>query len=240
MKQLLLQHILSNPDDDLARLAYADWLQEYGSEDEQAQGEFIALQMRIARDEPEYYLSWDNAAREAKSAIETHRHAAALFACMECVLCDFLGYWGSIWGEYRKGFLQTVRAPELIWTGSAYKLLTLHPIRRVELTQKEPCSRDDSSSWWGFIVGGPPIGLEDHLLCVDLFERLAGEGWQQVEPAGLGRDLHTKHYHTKEAAMNALSQACLEYARDKIAAATDQTESLPNPAQTANPREVYQ
>ena len=44
----LLDAVRDDPDDDLPRLAYADWLMEQPSEAEQGRGEFIQLQCRLA------------------------------------------------------------------------------------------------------------------------------------------------------------------------------------------------
>jgi uncharacterized protein (TIGR02996 family) len=45
--QALLQAILASPDDDLPRLAYADWLDETGGPEAGARAEFIRLQCRL-------------------------------------------------------------------------------------------------------------------------------------------------------------------------------------------------
>jgi uncharacterized protein (TIGR02996 family) len=44
-----LEAIAEQPEDDLPRLVYADWLEEYGDEAERARAEFIRLQCRRAR-----------------------------------------------------------------------------------------------------------------------------------------------------------------------------------------------
>jgi len=44
LEQAFLADIIENPDDDLPRLAYGDWLQDYGEEADRARGEFIHLQ----------------------------------------------------------------------------------------------------------------------------------------------------------------------------------------------------
>ena len=45
LEDAFFQAILETPDDDLPRLAYADWLEERGD----PRGEFIHLQCRLAR-----------------------------------------------------------------------------------------------------------------------------------------------------------------------------------------------
>src|SRR5437868_5364079 len=41
--------VLADPDDDLPRLAFADWLEESGDEDERARAEFIRVQLELAK-----------------------------------------------------------------------------------------------------------------------------------------------------------------------------------------------
>jgi uncharacterized protein (TIGR02996 family) len=50
LEEAFLRDIVEHPDDDAPRLAYADWLMEYGDEARQARGEFIAAQCALARD----------------------------------------------------------------------------------------------------------------------------------------------------------------------------------------------
>src|SRR5262245_28322493 len=48
-EQTFLDSILANPDDEVTRLAYADWLLESGDPDRAARGEFIQVQVQLAR-----------------------------------------------------------------------------------------------------------------------------------------------------------------------------------------------
>lgn len=48
-RELLLRAVCENPDEDTPRLAFADWLQEYGNESERARAEFIRLQVHMAQ-----------------------------------------------------------------------------------------------------------------------------------------------------------------------------------------------
>jgi uncharacterized protein (TIGR02996 family) len=47
----LLAAILDDPDDDAARLVYADWLEETGGQAERDRAEFIRVQVALARAE---------------------------------------------------------------------------------------------------------------------------------------------------------------------------------------------
>lgn len=48
-RQALLLAAIANPDEDMPRLALADWLQEHGSENDRARAEYMRLQCQIAR-----------------------------------------------------------------------------------------------------------------------------------------------------------------------------------------------
>src|SRR5262245_5485156 len=49
MKTALLAAIRESPEDDLPRLAYADWLEEQGDEPSLIRAEFIRVQLALAR-----------------------------------------------------------------------------------------------------------------------------------------------------------------------------------------------
>src|SRR5262245_26707710 len=49
----LLSAILAEPDADMPRLMYADWLNEYGDALDSARAEFIRVQVELARDSTE-------------------------------------------------------------------------------------------------------------------------------------------------------------------------------------------
>lgn len=48
-REALMATILANPDDDLARLVFADWLEEYGDEDDAAHAEWIRVGCELAK-----------------------------------------------------------------------------------------------------------------------------------------------------------------------------------------------
>lgn len=70
----LLDAIRDDPDDDLPRLAYADWLMEQPSQEDQARGEFIQLQCRLARMDADAPAIQETRRREAELLGE-HRAA---------------------------------------------------------------------------------------------------------------------------------------------------------------------
>src|SRR5262249_52983749 len=115
-----LAAIIANPDDDLPRLAYADWLEEH-SQNERA--EFIRLQLeRVGlRDASDRY---DEILQREQ---------------------ELLGKYGNSWrptlpdgaelrwGEFERGFVRTVAGDAEQFCYHAASLFALAPIQRVDL-----------------------------------------------------------------------------------------------------------
>lgn len=129
----LLREILERPEDDTARLAYADWLEENG---QQPRAEFI-------RD--------SEAVRLANFSIPD-RMAFLPFVVEGCWLCtDAEGGWllfDAVTGDevadrvvVRLGFIEAVSCTSENWLTWADRLLSQHPIRTVRLLT-EPHERD--------------------------------------------------------------------------------------------------
>jgi len=95
-RQALLLAIRAAPEDDLPRLAYADWLEEHG---DAARAQFIRLQCRLARLEP------DDAEVGPLSAELRGR------TWPEHVWRKDLPQLSGIkWGPFTRGFVETVKA----------------------------------------------------------------------------------------------------------------------------------
>lgn len=203
MKDILFQAILDNPDDDLSRLAYADWLLENGNRSDQEFGEFIQLQIEIARQEPEYYLSWDNLTRELGSAIRTHRRAAQLLhKSWGLPRVDLKCYWKA---EFRRGFPHTVRCEESDWIKSIYKVVEFAPVCRVSLISKAPREFINDRQYVWIRRANPasyPFPDEIDKVLFDYFY--------------MSDVLRQRSFDNLPEAHRALSQACLDYAHDKL------------------------
>jgi uncharacterized protein (TIGR02996 family) len=118
----LLQAVLQNPDDDLIRLVYADWLQENGDED---RAEFIRFQIRLAAADPaDEPNRWYLKAR-VKELLRLH------LAEWEGAIRDQIGPYYEL--RFERGFLGrvSVTAAEFIRHGEEW--FTQHPIRTVGL-----------------------------------------------------------------------------------------------------------
>lgn len=119
MSDPLFATILENPDDDAARLVYADWLEEHG---QQERGELIRVQCERARLPDD-----DDRQRE-------------LFFREEALLAahgkDWLGKLKPLVKEcrYERGFVAWVSLPGRAFLEKAEKLFALAPLRGIQLT----------------------------------------------------------------------------------------------------------
>jgi uncharacterized protein (TIGR02996 family) len=138
----LMQAILADPDDDVVRLAYADWLEENGNDEQQARAEFIRVQIalsRMADDDP----AWTSS---------TVREAA------------LLNNYGEVWRRdvanlvenvvFRRGFIEEVSLGLLQLLENGGRLLDHSPIllfRRAPFLVPEPESTPlrDLANWRG-------------------------------------------------------------------------------------------
>lgn len=134
----LLQAIISNPEDDLPRLVFADWLEERGRP---LRAELIRVQIEIAR-----------ASGQGEAAALRVREDA-IFAEDPLVLWphhddeSMPTPWGhSHWPHtsnrdffgpiYRRGFVDEVMCPWEHWRGYGSRVCEVEPVRKVRLTTR--------------------------------------------------------------------------------------------------------
>jgi uncharacterized protein (TIGR02996 family) len=120
-----LQEILANPDDDVPRLVYADYLEEHGHE---ARADFIRIQCQLARmDEGDP----ERPALEArqKQLQDAHRNAW---------LDPFYNRSVFLW-EFRRGFVERVTLHADRFLKHAAALFDLAPIREAALDNVPGC-----------------------------------------------------------------------------------------------------
>src|SRR5262245_49645394 len=126
-RDAFLRAITTEPDDDTARLVYADWLQENGDE---ARAELIRLQIALSRLEVlplakfQFRYNPSDGARERELlAANTHRWRTE----PKCESCKGTGEWASYEGKYCLG---SDRCSCCHGTGSANPLSKVrsHPV----------------------------------------------------------------------------------------------------------------
>jgi uncharacterized protein (TIGR02996 family) len=138
--ETFLRAIFDNPDDDVARMAYADWLLEQGDPASAARGEFIHVQCQLAR-RSEGGGSLDDWA-------DADRSPRLLERAQELLLAH-----GEEWAkplasrvrtyQFRRGFIDEVSVDANHFLGHAETILALAPIQRVRfITPWSPAVAD--------------------------------------------------------------------------------------------------
>jgi uncharacterized protein (TIGR02996 family) len=128
----LLRGVLLEPEADLPRLVYADWLEERGGEGDADRAEYIRLGVGTARREPDPRTGWEihvalqQARHREAELLALHRErwqapwksAAARKACAECPAerCGCLPTPDLIW---RRGFVEAVGISPVHFVGGA-------------------------------------------------------------------------------------------------------------------------
>lgn len=196
-----LRAVLLDPADDTPRLVYADYLDENG---EPERAEFVRVQCELA--------GFDAAGAgltrsEVDRYIELHDRELAL-----------LKGGGGLWqnrdewagpatnierpgraGAYffGRGFVESITCPLAAFLAHTPAIFAAHPVTAVRLTDREPHQHDREI--WAFL--GPPPSPNG--LPADLYDCLVGP---------YGSDSY-RWYATSDAALSALSAACLSFGR---------------------------
>ncbi len=118
-----LNTISECPEDDTARLVFADWLSENGAAD---RAEFIRVQIELARTPP--ITEADE--RRRKALIE--RHDALLNVHGDEWLAPFAPF--ARRGSFSRGFVQSVRVPASAFLQYAERWMELTPLTHLEIT----------------------------------------------------------------------------------------------------------
>jgi uncharacterized protein (TIGR02996 family) len=208
-----LQDIIEHPADDAPRLIYADWLDEHGEPDRAA---FIRVQCALAAppwragrvyDDP----AWLRLYAREQELLEPGglRHLPGPFwrtrdaygwSCRENPAPRF-----DVECRFRRGFVAEVTLPLSAWMEHGPAMVRAAPLERVWLADRKPLRYDGSFFW----LRHPGVTFADdlpYLLPDDLAYVMSAaerrEGWE-----------------SEAAAREALSIACLKWARKPVAAA---------------------
>jgi uncharacterized protein (TIGR02996 family) len=151
----LLSAIRQNPEEDAARLVYADYLDEQGGAANAARAEFVRLQVRLA--------GTDEADRE-RDALEDRenellrKYERTWLGPLSGPLATGLTEW-----RFERGFVAKIRTDSKTLRDHGTALFACHPIGRLRVGMSEP---DDPGpvkklakcAWWGRVRD---LGLDD-------------------------------------------------------------------------------
>ncbi len=225
----LLASICESPNDHLPRLVAADWLEEHGAEE---RAEFIRIMVanhahgkfgltdrlrELVRDEwCEPLAAMHHAARAGDWKIGW-KWSRGFVAEVRCTLADWVGEKCRHCTDGQFGYPPTGQrdCPNCDGTGGrpahGPRIVREHPVERVVLTDREPkimTGRDWFS--WGNMRGASAESQQ--LLPEAIWRKLE----EQNHP---GRNHWTVGFHTREAALDALSVVCLAWAKSQPVAA---------------------
>lgn len=138
----LLRAILDDPESDSARLTYADLLNQSRRPDDHHRGEFIRLQINLAR-VTSNDSRWPAMVGRERELLDQHRaawerplrklFAPAAVSPVQWIKSRLFGLGGS-WG-FRRGFVEHVLAPAPRFLQEDAALFGASPLRRVALTR---------------------------------------------------------------------------------------------------------
>jgi uncharacterized protein (TIGR02996 family) len=129
----LFAAILAEPDEDVPRLAFADWLDETGGEPDRARADFVRVQVALARDprvdsRPAAPHVIDLRGRE-QVLLTTHRPRWL------GPLCARGGPLEGGHGQFRRGFVEVVWMPAGWFVARAEALFARAPVRELRVTR---------------------------------------------------------------------------------------------------------
>ena len=142
--QAILWAILQDPDSDVDRLVYADWLEENGQE---ARGQFIRVQCELARlgSACDGYYCDESVGHIDCRGERLRRQEQALLSREQDRLRDEWCSWADLgdnpWWDawtFSRGFVALVQLPLTDFTRHAEALFRTQPIERVVLTDQSP------------------------------------------------------------------------------------------------------
>jgi uncharacterized protein (TIGR02996 family) len=211
--EALLRAILEQPWEDTPRLAYADWLDEYGDPE---RAEFIRVQIRLAATggAPDPMCTkcfggggwFDTQAMKPTPCQNCHKKPTQ--RSRELSNTHWQKWYGvprtggADFPEWHRGFVCRIAMPCETFLKQAAAIFALHPVQIVRLEGKCP---DREHSWW---VEGKAVVTRVELPKV-LWNRLPyhRDRWEYVS-------LHAKAYPSHGAALEALSSVCIAHGRE--------------------------
>jgi uncharacterized protein (TIGR02996 family) len=131
----LFSAILAEPEEDVPRLAFADWLDETGGEFDRARAEFVRAQVALARIPPAESVAWNPRVIELRA-----REQALVTAYGRRWIEPLRGRGGPLegtepYGQFRRGFVEVVWMPAVWFVARAPALFARTPARELSVTR---------------------------------------------------------------------------------------------------------
>src|SRR5262249_5428592 len=126
-----LRDICANPNDDVARLIYADWLDDQG---DSPRADFIRLHCRLEALEP-----FESERVDLEDRAAQLRHAHEGWWLYE------LPDWARAKAYFRRGFVERVRVNPGRWNNNAAELFEATPLSGIEVVATRRCAWDLAS-----------------------------------------------------------------------------------------------
>ncbi len=229
----LLRAILMNPADDVARLVYADWLQENGHGDRAALirlgVEIGGVEMRCQKKGLPLSHMWPHAEQIGPLFVSRCRCRPCSLARAEfCVACELAESHGTeeemrfaaIGAGFRRrrGFVSEIRLRLESFMTHAKWLFSAHPIERVTLTDRltsgDEYPEEGNSLWRAWFRDGTPAQSMwpnfRYYLPAPIFDRLSRGS---LELNALGTQGLRRYQVYQRPAYPDLSLACVAYGR---------------------------
>ncbi len=108
--------------------------------------------------------------------------------------------------EFRRGFVDVVSCRCEHWLQHGPALVRQHPLREVRLTDREPAAYPGSNWWYWYGATDPLVSVDHRRIPLPIWQLLEAH---EKDGANLGL------WCSKEAAVSALSTACLLWARSQ-------------------------
>ena len=230
--ECFLAAIIADPDADLPRLAYADWLEEDGQQD---RAEFIRDGIAVCYPErlnPHHDMGagWDGvvdimtqyppdpshcalcAAISRQRNSRVPQRLALEIGGLTGMPADWSGRKDSganyVGVRCRRGFVAGVRCPLAAWSAAGPAIVRVHPVKELTITDRlaERRHRDSPQyGWFCYTRDGLPTAPE--------LDAVPYPVWRLLPPEDQGRGT-SKYFEGLEAAAVALRAAALCWARE--------------------------
>ncbi|WP_171470085.1 TIGR02996 domain-containing protein [Frigoriglobus tundricola] len=133
--EALLSVILAQPDEDVPRLVYADWLDENGTESDRARAEFVRVQVALAGVGPTELVPWNQpvVAQRGREKLLLAAHGANWLAPLRAPGGPLQSE--ATHGQFRRGFVEVVWMPAAWFAVRADVLFARVPVRELRVTR---------------------------------------------------------------------------------------------------------